>query len=218
MVAHAKVVLCVLWPIVSGRRIPKEDLDSVYLATFEATGCPNKAPDTKRWRGLDEETVVYDMFEICDHTRRGKKGVWTEICCGDNRDSCDVVTCTEHESFVAGPSPEPAHHCQSTETWSDEKRKWCCENEKLGCNDSVYLATFEATGCPNKAPKIDPAWWAWWRENNEETVVYDMFEICRTAGTRTEGVERKMCCGDRDSCDVTCTEQKSFVAGDVGEV
>merc|ERR1719456_901064 len=38
--------------------------------------------------------------------------------------------CKQNPDFNGCP---PTHNCLTKEVWSEDKKKWCCENEQLGC-------------------------------------------------------------------------------------
>ena len=54
-------------------------------------------------------------------------------------DGCNVNNIIVMEScpvqFACGgdEKPEEPHNCYTREVWQKEKRKWCCENKRLGC-------------------------------------------------------------------------------------
>ena len=33
-------------------------------------------------------------------------------------------------------------YCLTKEVWSQEKKEWCCENEKLGCGKAIFTTHF----------------------------------------------------------------------------
>ena len=80
----------------------------------------------------------------------------------------------------------------------------------ITAQDSEYVLTFEATGCPNKIPNLD-----WWKAQADNTVFADMFNYCNLVkdGQATV-VQKRQCCGEGNECKPSsCIRQHHWTTG-----
>lgn len=81
--------------------------------------------------------VVHPPGTECSNTKAGPKD------CGSGGGDNGVhayaflpVTTATTEPEMGGPDPEskePEYNCLTKESWSPEKKEWCCKNKNLGC-------------------------------------------------------------------------------------
>ena len=77
----------------------------MYVATFQATGCPNKKPFLEWWKTQSEETVLNDMKTFCELTRDGHASDEQRYqCCG--AENCTINECVTQIALTKGTQIE----------------------------------------------------------------------------------------------------------------
>jgi hypothetical protein len=112
----------------------------------EYTGCPNTGCTQDVKTCEDGTIVVRDdkcVFAACPQKKCPDKCLkWFDGCntckCDKNGNKqCNKQFCTQRSDSnclenIEDKDEEP-HNCYTRESWSDDKRKWCCVEKKVGC-------------------------------------------------------------------------------------
>ena len=76
-------------------------------------------------------------------------------------------------------------------------------------SDEVYIATFQATGCPSKTPFL-----GWWKTQSDKTVLNDMNTYCELVKDgQASDEQRGQCCGSEDCTINECVKQTAWAKG-----
>jgi len=91
--------------------------------------------------------------------------VWSEEktnwCCENKNLGCTTTTPLPKPPVTAPPvttppvpppiatAPPVEHNCQTREQWSEEKKKWCCDNEGIGCTTTTAPIEVSAVDDPH---------------------------------------------------------------------
>jgi hypothetical protein len=112
------------------------------------SGCPNTVC-TQDVKTCEDGTYVSRdencKFPTCPDKKCPDKCVsWFDGCnickCDSSQNKkCTLKFCQKHDvpECLDDEEPEEPYNCYTREVWQDEKRKWCCENKRLGCAPQV---------------------------------------------------------------------------------
>jgi len=160
------------------------DAQISWVCEVEGIGlglCDNKNAEFILWRNNNlcpkGCTSFFDGCNTCDCEPSGELVRCTMMNC----DITKIPQCIEH-------------NCRTKEKWSDEKKEWCCQNEKLGCedNDEYNCKTKENWSDEKKA----------WCCQNEKVGCDDNDEYNCLTNEKWSDAKKEWCCENKQlGCD-----------------